>query len=230
MPIHIVAAIAKQVLEALDFFHTRVGLVHTDIKPENILLKREALYLDRIHQVYLPESTDVKLIDFGGATFTREDHAPLISTRPYRAPEVILEMGWGPAADIWSVGCMLVELYAGTLLFPADDDYVLLEMIAKVRGRIPRGMIRASPRGSELYDERLRFKWPDLKSQTEGLIILKSQPVLEELIPNSQRSFRNLVYELLEYEPIHRPTARAALTHAFFKSLQKHARSQSNIR
>jgi len=230
LPMHVIGQIAKQVLETLDYFHNRVRLVHTDIKPENILLRREALVFDNTSQLFVPESVDVKMIDFGGATFMDEPHATLISTRPYRAPEVILELEWGQAADIWSVGCMLVELFTGQLLFPADDDYILLEMIAKVRGRMPRSMIRASPRGSELYDERLRFKWPSQKKQADGAKIVANQPYLEELIPNSCKSFRNLVYEMLEYDPNHRLSASAALSHPFFKEMLKHSRSRSTLR
>lgn len=229
LPIRSIEAIAEQILETLDFFHSIAGLVHTDIKPENILLTRDALVFDRLSQVYVPEIVDIKFIDFGGATFADQEHSALISTRPYRAPEVILALGWGPAADLWSVGCLLVELYTGQMLFPAENDFVLLEMFAKVRGRIPRGMIRASPRGVDLYDERLRFKWPSAKKQAEGLKILEAQPVLEELISDDDIAFRNLVYELLEYDPGHRITARAALCHPFFKDGQSRSRSHSDL-
>jgi dual specificity protein kinase CLK2/3 len=48
--------------------------------------------------------TDIRLIDFGSATFDHEHHSTIVSTRHYRAPEVILELGWAQACDVWSIG------------------------------------------------------------------------------------------------------------------------------
>jgi serine/threonine protein kinase len=53
----------------------------------------------------------VKLIDFGSATFDWEHHSSVVSTRHYRAPEVILELGWAQSCDVWSLGCIMFELY-----------------------------------------------------------------------------------------------------------------------
>ena len=55
--------------------------------------------------------TRVKLIDFGSATFDWEHHSSVVSTRHYRAPEVILELGWSHPCDVWSIGCIIFELY-----------------------------------------------------------------------------------------------------------------------
>ena len=61
----------------------------------------------------LPENSDIKVIDFGSATFKDQYHSSIVSTRHYRAPEVILGLGWSFPCDIWSVGCILVELTTG---------------------------------------------------------------------------------------------------------------------
>ena len=55
--------------------------------------------------------TRVKLIDFGSATFDWEHHSSVVSTRHYRPPEVILELGWSQPCDVWSIGCIVFELY-----------------------------------------------------------------------------------------------------------------------
>ena len=60
---------------------------------------------------------DIQLIDFGSATFDHEHHSTIVSTRHYRAPEVILELGWAQPCDVWSVGCIMFELYTGYTLF-----------------------------------------------------------------------------------------------------------------
>ena len=58
-----------------------------------------------------PAPRRVKLIDFGSATFDWEHHSTVVSTRHYRAPEVILELGWAQPCDVWSIGCIVFELY-----------------------------------------------------------------------------------------------------------------------
>ena len=63
------------------------------------------------------KQTHIKVIDFGSATFDWEHHSTIVSTRQYRAPEVLLELGWSQPCDIWSIGCILFELYLGFTLF-----------------------------------------------------------------------------------------------------------------
>ena len=60
-----------------------------------------------------PVTSQIKVIDFGSATFSDQYHSTVVSTRHYRAPEVILGLGWSFEADIWSIGCILVELVTG---------------------------------------------------------------------------------------------------------------------
>ena len=63
------------------------------------------------------KNSDIRLIDFGSATFDAEHHSTVVSTRHYRAPEVILELGWSHHCDMWSIGCIMFELYRGHTLF-----------------------------------------------------------------------------------------------------------------
>lgn len=57
------------------------------------------------------------MIDFGGATYEHDSHASVVNTRQYRAPEVILGLRWLYPSDLWSVGCIIAELFLGDLLF-----------------------------------------------------------------------------------------------------------------
>lgn len=66
---------------------------------------------------YFLHHRPLAVIDFGGATFDGDYKSSLINTRQYRAPEVILGLGWSLPSDMWSVGCILMELYTGELLF-----------------------------------------------------------------------------------------------------------------
>ena len=86
---------------------------------------------------------DIKLIDFGGATYDHERHSDIIATRQYRAPEVILENGsWDEKSDIWSMACILAEIYTGELFFETDDNFEHLAKIEKQCGPIPLHMAK----------------------------------------------------------------------------------------
>ena len=78
---------------------------------------------------------EIRIIDFGGSTFQDDHHAKIINTRQYRAPEVILGLEWSFPSDIWSVGCILAELYTGELLFPTHNDGEHLAMMEKITGK-----------------------------------------------------------------------------------------------
>ena len=46
---------------------------------------------------------------------------PYVVTRYYRAPEVILGMGYSENVDVWSIGCILGEMIRGSVMFPGTD-------------------------------------------------------------------------------------------------------------
>ena len=129
LPLYCVQHMADQLVTALSFLH-QMRLVHTDLKLENVLLvNREPLHVTdkpTMHReqlgerVLAPASTTIRLIDFGGASYddARVANMGVINTRQYRSPEVILGIPWGTASDVWSMGCILMELYTGELLFP----------------------------------------------------------------------------------------------------------------
>lgn len=87
--------ISYQLCHAVKFMHDN-RLTHTDLKPENILFANSSYRLEqgRRRPVRVVENAAVRLIDLGSATFDDEHHSTIVSTRHYRAPEVILELGW----------------------------------------------------------------------------------------------------------------------------------------
>src|SRR5213080_3856110 len=78
--------------------------------------------------------SEIRLIDFGSATFDDEYHSSVVSTRHYRAPEIILNLGWSFPCDIWSIGCILVEFFTGDALFQTHDNLEHLAMMEAVVG------------------------------------------------------------------------------------------------
>lgn len=65
-----------------------------------------------------PVSLKIKIIDFGNAVIDDERYINVINTRQYRSPEVILEScNWNKSNDVWAIGCIIIELLRGSLLF-----------------------------------------------------------------------------------------------------------------
>eukprot|EP00744_Colponema_vietnamica_P008166 GILI01011673.1.p1 GENE.GILI01011673.1~~GILI01011673.1.p1 ORF type:complete len:427 (+),score=64.27 GILI01011673.1:117-1397(+) len=222
-----VQAFAKQVLRAVGFLH-RMQLTHTDLKPENILLMNSNYEYGtgpNSEKVYrIPVSNAVKLIDFGGATFAYDHHSSIINTRQYRAPEVILGLGWSESSDLWSVGCILMELYTGELLFATHDNFHHLALMEKTLGPIPPALVKALPlpkssrdQGAYKYFNRENeLRWPLGCDDPELIRSVRKQQTIHEIVQPQHRPFADLVVQLLTYEPSRRITAEEALQHAFF--------------
>ncbi len=126
-------AIALQLLGATSFLHN-VGVVHRDIKPDNIMLRR------RWYEDVPPQ---IVLLDFGGAAFARGANKTKlrgsVGTKFYSAPEVVAGEEYGAKADVWSVGVTLMVLLAGV---PPPHR------IAKDWKRILNGEVSRLPRGT----------------------------------------------------------------------------------
>ena len=93
----------------------------------------------------MPLRTEIRVIDFGGATFENDHHSSIINTRQYRSPEVLLGLDWSYPSDMWSAGCILAELATGELLFNTHDDLEHLALIERTVGYpLPRHMVQVS--------------------------------------------------------------------------------------
>ncbi|KQJ81950.1 putative cyclin-dependent kinase F-2 [Brachypodium distachyon] len=104
--------VMRQLLSAAAHMHQH-GVIHRDIKPENILV-------DDDHRV-------VKICDFGSALYCTHDAEECYyaaGTRPYSAPEMLLEKpgGYDALVDTWSLGCVMAELLTGEVLFDGGCD------------------------------------------------------------------------------------------------------------
>jgi serine/threonine protein kinase len=139
LPLDQIRTIAKQLFRTADFLRQR-GIIHTDLKPENIMLLDARLDLSEAPsgQGTDPRArlrrTDIQVIDFGSAVYTQQYHPELVSTRHYRAPEVILGLPWAFPIDMWSIGCILAELYTGRQIFSTHANAEHLALMAKFLG------------------------------------------------------------------------------------------------
>ncbi|XP_072954303.1 serine/threonine-protein kinase AFC1-like isoform X1 [Typha angustifolia] len=232
-PIDLVRELGRQILESVAFMHD-LRLIHTDLKPENILLVSsdyirvpDYKFLSRSVKdgsffKNLPKSSAIKLIDFGSTTFEHQDHSYVVSTRHYRAPEVILGLGWNYPCDLWSVGCILVELCSGEALFQTHENLEHLAMMEKVLGPLPQHMVIKADRRAEKYFRRggLRLDWPEGASSRESMRAVWKLPRLQNLVmqhvDHSAGDLIDLLQGLLRYDPNQRLKAREALRHPFF--------------
>lgn len=110
----------SQVLASLSLLRKN-RVVHCDLKPENILLMH-------------PRKSAIRVIDFGSSCFEHEKVYTYIQSRFYRSPEVILGMNYHTAIDIWSLGCIMAELYSGYPLFPGENEQEQLACIMEILG------------------------------------------------------------------------------------------------
>lgn len=168
IPTALVKRITKQVCLGLDYLHRVCGIIHTDLKPENVLvvIKNLDQLLETIEpqpkvasEVYQSQplkeleewngdvEIDVKIADLGNGCWVNYHFSNDIQTRQYRAPEVILGSPWGASVDIWSLACMVFELSTGDYLFEPqagrgyskNDDHIA--QIIELLGRIPLSML-----------------------------------------------------------------------------------------
>ena len=213
-PLKCVQDFAVQLLETLEFLHS-FRLIHTDLKIENILLMndREVTYANQ----RLPESTRIKLIDFGGACYDSDKKSSIINTRQYRAPEVILGIGWSMPSDMWSLGCILAELLLGELLFATHDNLEHLALIERTISSFPMWMLKKarSNSRSQLADEAFSTRGYHRMQEVlpaESASFVNSSPPLGSLFRRQEDAwFLDLLRKILVIDPYERATAYECL-------------------
>nr|XP_040052788.1 homeodomain-interacting protein kinase 3 [Gasterosteus aculeatus aculeatus] len=123
LPLKVIRPVLQQVATALKKLKS-MGLIHADLKPENIML------VDPVRQPYR-----VKVIDFGSASHvSKAVCSTYLQSRYYRAPEIILGLPFCEAIDMWSLGCVIAELFLGWPLYPGALEYDQIRYISQTQG------------------------------------------------------------------------------------------------
>lgn len=217
-PLSQVRHISYQLIKAVRYLH-HTRLTHTDLKPENVLFINSDwdCYYDsrRKQDIKVVRSTEIRLIDFGSATFDDEHHSTVVSTRHYRSPEVILELGWSHPCDMWSIGCIMFELYKGHTLFQTHDNLEHLAMMEAILGPLPSRFERDTRKTKYFWNHRLEWNpdSPDGRYVREHCRKLKWYMSAHD---SEHEHLFDLIQQLLIYEPRKRITASEALKHPFF--------------
>jgi dual-specificity kinase len=236
-----IQSFARQLLTSVAFLHD-LNLIHTDLKPENILLvnnQYQTFTYDRktpssstatvrhARQRKVLLDTDIRLIDFGSATFDDEYHSSVVSTRHYRAPEIILGLGWSFPCDMWSIGCILVEFYTGDALFQTHDNLEHLAMMEavcnyKIDARLIRqvmSMSRNSVNSAAKFFKASKLDFPNAETTKSSKKYVKAMKKLQDIIPSNNefnKQFQDLLQKIFLYDPSKRITAHEALKHPWF--------------
>ncbi|KAL5454301.1 hypothetical protein PMIN06_005002 [Paraphaeosphaeria minitans] len=226
MDAHSVKSILFQILSGLEHIHQR-EFFHRDIKPENILVSTSQQNdtshpFRRYSALMTPPSTPpvytIKIADFGLA---RETHSKLpyttyVSTRWYRAPEVLLRAGsYSAPVDIWAVGAMAVEIATLKPLFPGGNEVDQVWRVCEIMGSPGSWVNKHGHRvgGGEWKDgvrlaQKLGFSFPKMAPHSLDTILQAPQ------WPSSLAQF---VTACLMWDPRGRPTSTQALAHEYFQ-------------
>ena len=220
-----VKSILFQIMHGLEHIHAH-HFFHRDIKPENILVSTSSQHdssssFRRYSALVTPPSTPptytVKLADFGLA---RETHSKLpyttyVSTRWYRAPEVLLRAGeYSAPVDIWAVGAMAVEVATLKPLFPGGNEVDQVWRVCEIMGSPGNWYNKAGSRvgggdwreGTRLAG-KLGFSFPKMAPHSMETILQS---------PQWPPALSNFVTWCLMWDPKSRPTSSQALAHDYF--------------
>lgn len=126
-------SISNLLQRGLKYIHS-AGVIHRDLKPSNLLVN---------------ENCDLKICNFGLARVQEPQMTGYVSTRYYRAPEIMLTwQRYGKMVDIWSAGCILAEMLRGKPLFPGKDHIHQFFLITEVLGNPPPEVVQKITSGN----------------------------------------------------------------------------------
>ncbi|XP_070803826.1 homeodomain-interacting protein kinase 2 isoform X2 [Pituophis catenifer annectens] len=149
LPLKYIRPILQQVATALMKLKS-LGLIHADLKPENIML------VDPSRQPYR-----VKVIDFGSASHvSKAVCSTYLQSRYYRAPEIILGLPFCEAIDMWSLGCVIAELFLGWPLYPGASEYDQIRYISQTQGLPAEYLLSAGTKTTRFFNRDTDSPYP----------------------------------------------------------------------
>jgi dual specificity tyrosine-phosphorylation-regulated kinase 2/3/4 len=196
----VIKKIAVQLLKGLQVLSIN-KIVHCDLKPENILFVSS-------------RSLQVKIIDLGSGCFEDEQVYTYIQSRFYRSPEVMLGLRYSSAIDVWSLGCLLVELYRGFPLFPGKTEEDLMSRIVEVLGVPPKEIIEESPRRFNFFDLFcLPLPFIDSKGQMRTVGTCPFNKIIQD-----DHLFLDFIQKVITWDPKSRMKPEEALAHEWLNN------------
>ncbi|KAJ9213209.1 hypothetical protein DTO166G4_5202 [Paecilomyces variotii] len=237
----------KRLLLALDFLHVEAEVIHADLKTDNLMLSLEdnsvladfaiaesnnpspRKVIDQSRIIYCSRKFQRPtggrnyglpvLCDFGEARIGRtQESGPFVQPHIYRAPEVIFEMPWGSAIDIWNLAGLIWDLFEGRHLFGdifdprgGHDPFRHLALMVALVGPPPTEFVRRSETTEQCFDSR-----GDWIAHHEAPVPSVSLETLETRLAGQEKElFLAFIRSMLKWMPEERKTAEQLLEHPF---------------
>lgn len=192
---------ANSLIQCLRLLH-RENIIHCDLKPENVLLKQRG-------------SSSIKVIDFGSSCYSHQRVYTYIQSRFYRSPEVILGLPYGTPIDMWSLGCILAELYTGYPLFPGENEVEQLACVMEVLDLPPDQLISHASRRRLFFDSKGS---PRCLTNSKGKKRWPGSKNVAVALRCKDRLFVDFVSRCLEWDAKKRMTPEEAMRHEWLNS------------
>ncbi|KAF8467328.1 hypothetical protein BDZ91DRAFT_848550 [Kalaharituber pfeilii] len=209
--LRLIRRFTKQLLSSLVLLKGH-RVIHCDLKPENVLLAS-------------PNKGEIRVIDFGSSCFEHEKVYTYIQSRFYRSPEVILGMTYGLPIDMWSLGCILAELYTGYPIFPGENEQEQLACIMEVFGPPEKHLIEKSTRKKLFFDS---FGKPRVIVSSKGRRRRPSSKTLSQALKCDDEAFLDFIARCLRWDPDKRLKPDEAMHHDFITGRKTISRSRGN--
>lgn len=197
---NLIRRFANQIANTLKLL-SRYQIIHCDLKPENILLKQA-------------NKSSIKVIDFGSSCFSDKKVYTYIQSRFYRAPEIMLGISYTTAIDMWSLGCILVELHTGFPLFPGESEEEQMACIIEIFGAPPKSLLKEATRANKFFDFENK---PKIFTNSRGKVRKPASRQIEYVMKEAEPGFLEVVKKCLEWDPKDRITPEELLSHPWMK-------------
>jgi len=200
--------VSRQCLQTLAVLHAH-DVIHCDLKPENILIQSLT-------------ACQVKVIDYGNAYLHHDQRCSYVQSRAYRAPEVVLGHAYSTRVDMWSLGCILMELLTNRLLFDNRSVQSLLASHIALLGPLPPRLLREGQLSEYYFTSSASSSAQSLVGKHDGRLC-RMKPTATSLETLCERHgatdphFPSFIRALLAPDPLERATAEKALLHPFLQ-------------
>lgn len=201
-----------------------LNIIHCDLKPENVLLCN-------------PKRSTIKIIDFGSSCQYDSRIYHYIQSRFYRSPEVLLGISYDTQIDMWSLGCILMEMHTGEPLFPGHSEFDQMMKIVEVQGIPPPHILAAGSKSSKFFEVDELGQWHCKKSRVTKIYKAPGSRRLSDILGMNNNSagpfarlgeghghmledymkFKDLINRMLDFDPQKRISPYFAVRHPFLR-------------